>query len=533
MPASAPQGLRERPAQRGGAHAPPRHATAGAPRARRPEDHRPALRPRIMRAVAPPRPRVLLTTEGTYPYAVGGVSSWCDLLVKNLHEFDWQVLPIVAPHGRPPLYELPAHARQVGRIEVWSETLPMGRRLRPSERRAGAELPAVLVRGLLGWNGDYDAVVGAFVWCRKHPAGVRRVFRSRRGWESFLWGLRRVLAERIPEAGSPPALDMVEAAQLYQTLYWVARTAVEPTPATDVLHVTAAGWSAVPALVHKALHGTPMILTEHGVFVREAYLAAVRSGGSPGSRFTATRLARGLARAAYAGADVVSPVTDANGVWERGLGIDPAKIHVLYNGLRQPAPPTPPPGNRVVVSVGRIDPLKDVHTMLRVATETLRHVPDARFLHYGPVTEGQEAYGRACDALHEQLGLGDRFRFMGRTKDPDGVVRDADVVLMTSISEGLPMSILEAMGQGRPVVSTGVGGVPDVVRGCGVVVPPGDVHGLAMAVTTLLRQPALADQLGRRGHGRLGRIFNEAACVDGYRELLGAAARSGHTAVER
>ena len=133
---------------------------------------------------------------------------------------------------------------------------------------------------------------------------------------------------------------------------------------------------------------------------------------------------------------------------------------MLYNGLRQPGPPTPAPGNKVVVSVGRIDPLKDVHTMLRVAQETLRHVPDAQFLHYGPVTEGEEAYGRSCLALHEQLGLGDRFRFMGRTKDPNGVVRDADVVLMTSISEGLPMSILEAMGQGRPVVSTGVGGVP-------------------------------------------------------------------------
>ena len=185
-----------------------------------------------------------------------------------------------------------------------------------------------------------------------------------------------------------------------------------------MLHVTAAGWSAVPALVHKALHGTPMVLTEHGVFVRESYLAAVRGGGSPGSRFAATRLARGLARAAYAGADVVSPVTDANAFWEEGLGIDPDKIHVLYNGLRQPGPPTPAPGNKVVVSVGRIDPLKDVHTMLRVAQETLRHAPDAQFLHYGPVTEGEEAYGRSCHALHEQLGLGDRFRFMGRTNGP-------------------------------------------------------------------------------------------------------------------
>jgi glycosyltransferase involved in cell wall biosynthesis len=116
---------------------------------------------------------------------------------------------------------------------------------------------------------------------------------------------------------------------------------------------------------------------------------------------------------------------------------------------------------------------------------------------------------------------------MGRTSDPNGAVRDADVVLMTSISEGLPMSILEAMGQGRPVVSTGVGGVPDVVKGCGYVTAPGDVHGLATGVATLLRRPEFAWKLGRRGHARLGRIFNEAACVDGYRDLLFRVASAG------
>jgi glycosyltransferase involved in cell wall biosynthesis len=303
------------------------------------------------------------------------------------------------------------------------------------------------------------------------------------------------------------------------------------TPETDVLHVTAAGWAAVPALVHKALHGTPMILTEHGVYVREAYLAAARSADSPGTRFIATRLARGLARAAYAAADVVSPVTDANALWEEGLGMDPAKIRVVYNGMAPPERPAPPPGARTVVSVGRIDPLKDVHTMLHVARETLRRMPDATFLHYGPVTEGQESYGRSCHALHARLDLGERFRFMGRTTDPNGAVRDADVVLMTSISEGLPMSILEAMGQGRPVVATGVGGVADVVRGCGVVTPPGDVVGLALGVTTLLRDPALAWRLGERGHRRLTRVFSEVACLDGYRDLLAAAVSRRHNGV--
>jgi glycosyltransferase involved in cell wall biosynthesis len=477
-----------------------------------------ALAPAVAAEPAAPvgRARILLLTEGTYPYHMGGVSSWCDLLVNGLPEFDWQVLPIVAPHGKPPLYELPPHAREVGRIEVWSEAAPRGSRRGP----AWGELPSVLARGLLGWDGDTDAVLAAWIRCRRNPAAVRRAFRSRAGWTAFVAALGEVLGERVPEAGTPPALDLVEAARLYQTLYWIARTAAAPTPPTDLLHVTAAGWSAIPALVHRALYGTPMVLTEHGVYLREAYLAAARSHGSPGSRWTSTRLARGLTRAAYAGADVVCPVTDANAYWEMGLGIDPARILVLYNGLASPGAPTRPRGGLNVVSVGRIDPLKDIHTLLRVAAETLRIVPGARFAHYGTVTDGEEAYGESCLALHARLGLGERFRFMGRTSDPHGVMRDADVVLATSISEGLPMSILEAMSQGRPVVCTGVGGVPDVVRGCGVITPPGDDHGLAMALVMLLRNPDLAWRLGCRGHGRLGRLFNEAACVDSYRDLL-------------
>jgi polysaccharide biosynthesis protein PelF len=502
-------------------------ATLERPRAQT-GDRAPARAPARYRwrasAEAPARTRVLLTTEGTYPYVVGGVSSWCDLLVNSLTGFDWQVLPITPAHGRPPIFALPPHAREVARIELWSEGLPRGRRVPRAERQAGADLPAALVRGLIAWDGDPRALVDALTWCRRHPAGVRRAFRSAAGWAAFGAALREVLAERVPEAGTPPGVDLVEASLLYQSLYWVARTAAVPTPETDVLHVTAAGWAGIPALVHRRLHGTPMVLTENGVYVREAYLAAARGGASPGSRFIATRLARGLARAAYAAADVVSPVTDANALWEAGLGVDPAKVHVLYNGLAAPQAPVAPPRTRTVVSVGRIDPLKDVHTMLRVAQATLRHVPDATFLHYGPVTPGEESYGRSCQSLHERLGLGDRFRFMGRTTDPDGAVRDADVVLMTSISEGLPMAILEAMGQGRPVVSTGVGGVPDVVRGCGYVTAPGDVEGLALGVTTLLRNPDLAWRLGRRGTDRLARVFGEQACVEGYRDLLTAAA---------
>ena len=289
-----------------------------------------------------------------------------------------------------------------------------------------------------------------------------------RGWAAFLDGLRgRARRARDRRPGRRRGWISSRPPTLYQTLYWIARTAAAPTPPADVLHVTAAGWSAIPALVHKAPHGTPMVLTEHGVYLREAYLAAARGGGSPG---------RALHRHA------AGPRPDARGLRRRRRHLPgDRRQRLLGDGpghrpgedpraLQRAAPARAADaaaGSRLVVSVGRIDPLKDIHTLLRVAAETLRVIPDARFQHYGAVTEGEEAYERSCLALHERLGLGERFRFMGRTTDPNGVVRDADVMLMTSISEGLPMSVLEAMSQGRPIVSTCVGGVPDVVKGCG------------------------------------------------------------------
>ena len=320
-------------------------------------------------------PRVLLVTEGTYPYAVGGVSSWCDLLVESLTDFDWQVLPIVAPHGRPPLYELPAHAREVGRDRAVVGGAARAARPRAAERAAGRELPggARARPDRLGRRHRRGAR-GAGAGAGGIPAGVRRVFRSRRGWAAFLDGLRdgprrarrRRPGRRRRSTSSRPRRS---------TRRCTGSRAPRPRrrPHTDVLHVTAAGWAAIPALVHKALHGTPMVLTEHGVYVREAYLAAARSGASPGARFAATRLARGLARAGLRRRRRRLPrdrrQRALGGGARRRPGEDP-------RALQRPAPPRGADrrrrGTRTVVSVGRIDPLKDVHTMLRVAAETLR-----------------------------------------------------------------------------------------------------------------------------------------------------------------
>lgn len=465
---------------------------------------------------------VLMITEGTYPYAVGGVSSWCDAVIGGLDHIGWDILPIVAGGKRlRQNFTLPPNARLLRPIELWSERRPP-RRLTRSSGRPIASIPTQLVRGLLPWQGDLEQLRDALVRCRREPWAVRREFRARDSWEEYLRTLEDVLAERHEDASPAPVYDALEAARLYQVLYWIARTAAVPTPSCALLHVTAAGWAAIPALVHKELHGTPLLLTEHGVYVREAFLGSVRdTSASPGQRHISTRLALGMTRAAYAAADMIAPVTESNGDWERNLGVDAAKIRVIPNGIVPPAEPVAPPNIRKVVAMGRIDPLKDVQTMLLVAGEVTRRMPSARFEYWGPATPGQENYAAACELMREKLGLGERFRFMGRTEDPHGVIRGADVVLMTSISEAMPMTLLEAMAQGRPTVATSVGGVPGVLRGCGIVVPPGDAHGLATAVVTLLRNPALATRLGKRGYDRLRRRYALDHCVDRYRQLFG------------
>jgi glycosyltransferase involved in cell wall biosynthesis len=464
---------------------------------------------------------VLMITEGTYPYAVGGVSSWCEVLIGALTDIDWRILPIVAGGRRlQPHFALPPGARLLRPIDLWSEGAPPPRAL-PRRRRAGPMIVRGLVRGLLPWRGNPAELTDALVLCRAHRREIRREFRSRQVWDEYLRTLADVLREGHEETAPTPEYDALEAARLYQTLYWIARTAAVPTPPCDLVHVTAAGWSAIPALVHKSLFGTPMLLTEHGVFVRETYLTSIRERAAPARQHMNTRVALGLTSAAYAVADMIAPVTESNADWERRLGVEPRRIRVIPNGIPSASEPTPLPATNRVVTVGRIDPLKDVQTMLLVAAEVTARVSQARFEYWGPPTAGQDVYARACETMRDQLRLGDRFRFMGSTADPHRVLRSGDVVLMTSISEGMPMALLEAMAQGRPAVATSVGGVPGVLRGCGIVARPGDVHGLAAAVVTLLRTPELAATLGRRGYERLRRRYTLERCIANYRDLIG------------
>jgi glycosyltransferase involved in cell wall biosynthesis len=108
-------------------------------------------------------------------------------------------------------------------------------------------------------------------------------------------------------------------------------------------------------------------------------------------------------------------------------------------------------------------------------------------------------------ALAEQLGVSDRVHFLGLRRDVPALIRAADAVVLPSRREGLPRCALESLSLGVPVIGTRIRGLTDLVDDrSGILVPVGDVAGLAAAMQRLLDDPLYARRLGEGGRARIG-----------------------------
>jgi glycosyltransferase involved in cell wall biosynthesis len=175
--------------------------------------------------------------------------------------------------------------------------------------------------------------------------------------------------------------------------------------------------------------------------------------------------------------------------------------------------------------VGRLTAIKDVATFLHAADAVRARVPAARF-----AVVGDGELRADLEARARRLGLGGAVRFHGWRHDMAAVYGDLDVAVNTSLNEGTPVSLIEAMAAGRPVVATRVGGTPDLLGGGarGRLVPPGDAGAVADAVVEAIARGAEVE--ARVASARAYVIAEHAVSrlvrdVDAlYREMLGGVA---------
>jgi glycosyltransferase involved in cell wall biosynthesis len=345
-----------------------------------------------------------------------------------------------------------------------------------------------------------------------------RAFACRAMWQAFAdeW------SAAAPPHARPTLRDVIDVVHVLRRLLSVL--ALRPLEA-DVVHGTAAGVSSLLGAVTKAKRGTRFVLTEHGVFVREAFIAQAKPSVPSAVRHVLGRFAVGTAMAAFLAADEVLPVAEFNKRWELKLGTEPEKIRVVYNGVdpsthrAMPFPEGPPR----LVFVGRIDPLKDLKTLIAAAAVVHAERPDAVVDVYGPVPNGNERYYEELLALRAELGLEETVRFLGPTTDPAGAYATGHVVLVTSISEGFPFAVVEAMMNARPVVATGIGGIPEALGDTGLIVEARSPEQVGMACLGLVRDLEKAEQLGGASRDRAMERFTMARFLYSYRRIYARA----------
>ncbi|KPI25852.1 protein of unknown function DUF3492 [Actinobacteria bacterium OV320] len=511
--------------------------------------------------------RIGLLTEGGYPYLSGDAGLWCDRLVRGLgqHEFDLYALSRAEHQEEAGWVELPPQVSRVRTAPLWTaqdDGVAYGRRARrrfaesygelvtalcegdrpdpagPPEAAAAAEADrfANALYGLAELARDEGGLVGAL----RSESAVRALERACRAPGA----LRTAREARVPELLAVAA--HLERALRPLSLDWYGDESGgdggEGLGAVDLCHATSGGAAALPGLLARHFFDVPLLVTEYGVRLRTHYLSSGTgpsptgsAGPAPAPSADAAPAVRSLV-AAFHGRLAAEVYRQAAGVppgnaharrWQERCGADRAKLRTVYPGMdasrfAEAGDSLDTADPHTLVWVGRVEPAKDLVSLLHAFAELRKQEPRTRLRIIGAAAgaEGQ-AYLGHCKVLAAQLfpdeadgphAVGDNPVSFEEIGGPDAptlaeAYTAGAVVVLSSVVEGFPVGLVEAMFCGRATVSTDVGAVVEVIGGTGLVVPPRNPRALAEACVALLRDPERRARLGAAARARALELF--------------------------
>lgn len=466
--------------------------------------------------------KVLLTTEGTFPFQQGGVSTWCDILVKELHGVDFTVYSVMMNPFVTQKFELPDRTDLV-KMPLWGTEEPcehlttpfsliylkkqrtLNRTIKELFLPLFTELIEELISPTKNSNKLGNVMHRMHEYFKEYEYKVS--FKSEVVWETFKQLMIDFSKQEKMKLAQPDIYGLI------QSLGWVYRflnILNTPIPRAHVTHSSAAAFCGIPCVLAKLEYGTPFLLTEHGVYLREQYLSLSKRNLSTFLNTFLIRMIHSITTLNFDFADQVSPVCHYNTRWETKFGVAREKIDVIYNGVNKSVFVESGPSsnlNPTVVAVARIDPLKDIKTLIKASAIVKKHIPNVQFIVYGSVAV--PTYYDECVALVEKLGLESTFQFAGHSDNIVSAYHSGDVIALSSVSEAFPYSVVEAMMTGKPVVATDVGGVGEAIGDTGMIVPACDEETFAASVTKLLQDANLRRTLGDEARERALTYFTQ------------------------
>jgi glycosyltransferase involved in cell wall biosynthesis len=307
----------------------------------------------------------------------------------------------------------------------------------------------------------------------------------------------------------------------------------------------------------------PLILSEHGIYTKERKIDLAQAewisetlkglGGSLGEglgyiRRLWIRFFEGLGRLTYVVADPIVSLYEGNRQRQLADGAPEQRTIIVPNGVNikrfSSALEKRPAGvPKIVGFIGRLVPIKDVKTFIRAMRTVCTEIPDAEGWLIGS-SEEEPAYAADCEALVGSLGLTGRVKFLGFQNVAD-ILPQLGVVVLTSISEALPLVVLEGFAAGVPAVSTDVGSCRELIEGrlpedralghAGAVVSIADPEASGHAVVELLADEDRWRAAQKAGIERVNRFYTEPMMMNAYRDIYAGALRKAgaHEVAER
>ena len=491
---------------------------------------------------------VALLLEGTYPFVSGGVSSWVHQLVRGFPELSFAAVFVgsrAQDYGAIK-YELPANVVHLEKHYLYDNA-----GTQPIEPQAGdAKLFEQVER-----MHDYFRAPQAHAADAGLMAEVSSELSGRLGMDQFLyseasWNLIRERYRRY--CTDPSFVDYFWTVRTMHAPIWTLSRVSEGMIPVRAFHTVSTGFAGFLGVLAKRRHRKPLIVSEHGIYTKERkidlfsaqWISDNRSVFGrdvtelPYFRQLWIRFFETLGRACYDSADVITALYEYNRLRQVADGADPARTRNIPNGvniqlfgaLRALRPADPPP---VACLIGRVVPIKDVKTFVRALRTVVNRLPQAEGWIAGPEDE-DPAYAAECRAAVKSLGLEDRVKFLGFQKLTE-LLPKVGLVVLSSISEALPLVVLEGYAAGVPAVCTDVGSCRQLVYGLdeedralgagGRIVGIADPDALAAAVLEMLTDPGKWHEAAQAGIRRVEAYYTQDIMFRRYQEVYDEALR--------
>jgi glycosyltransferase involved in cell wall biosynthesis len=490
---------------------------------------------------------VCMLVEGAYPYVTGGMSSWLHALVSNLKELKFAIVHVGAQPepGRERRYKLPENVVEYSEIYL-NDPRETARRhkSRKEMREEKVWRDLLTLHETLALGKPFDGKI--LLPLRDAGfAGLTRadIFDTHEGWD-LLVRLYQLYAPR----------------EAFTDFFWTFRftyasifSVLEADlPKASVYHAVSTGFCGLLGALARIRHGLPLLITEHGLYTREREIeisqALWLTRLAPVDTHSRQRMSffqqwwlniyRFMERITYECADSVIAITGVNQQYQLRHGADQRKLRIIPNGidvnrmlgvrqLRSSGDTAEEQKKFCVGFVGRIVPIKDVKTFLRAIDIARRDIDQLEVYLVGP-TDEDLLYFEECQRLVDLLDLSTVIHFTGQA-DVLKYYSMIDVVVLTSLSEGQPLVILEANCAGIPVVATDVGACRELLQGVspedrvlgasGLITPVASPHETAEALVRLWRSETMRLRLGRTGQERVQRFYHQDQLYQSYNDL--------------